>query len=101
VADDDEQVTVPVDERDDIDHTEFTSDSKKCPECGEPVDNIRKTCIKCGYEYGKDDYDDTEAGNELRAGTGLDDEGNEVLDDDAGTDGEDEGETEAEGEDEA
>ena len=87
---DEEQVTTPVDERDDIDHTEFTSDSKKCPECGEPVDNIRKTCIKCGYEYGKDDYDDTEAGNELRAGSALDDDGNEVLDDDAGTGTEDE-----------
>jgi hypothetical protein len=83
---DEEQVTTPVDERDDIDHTEFTSDSNKCPECGEPVDNIRKTCIKCGYEYGKDDYDDTEAGNELRAGSALDDDGNEILDDAAGTD---------------
>ncbi len=76
---DDEQVTTPVDERDDIDHTEFTSESKKCPQCGEPVDNLRKTCITCGYEYGKDDYDDTEAGNELRAGSALDEEGNEVL----------------------
>lgn len=76
---DDEQVTTPVDERDDIDHTEFTSDSNKCPECGEPVDNIRKTCIKCGYEYGEDDYDDTEAGNELRAGTALDEDGNELT----------------------
>ena len=77
---DEEQVTTPVDERDSVDHSEFTSDSKECPECGEPVDNLRKTCIKCGYEYGKDDYDDTEAGNELRAGAALDDEGNEILD---------------------
>ncbi len=77
---DEEQVTTPVDERVSVDHSEFTSDSKKCPECGEPVDNLRKTCVKCGYEYGKDDYDDTEAGNELRAGAALDDEGNEILD---------------------
>ena len=84
-----EQVTTPVEERDDIDHTEFTSDSNKCPDCGEPVDNIRKTCIKCGYEYGKDDYDDTEAGNELRAGTAIDDEGNELTEE-----GEETGDTE-------
>ena len=84
---DDEQVTTPVEERDSVDHDEFTSDSKKCPECDEPVDNLRKTCINCGYEYGKDDYDDTEAGNEMRAGTALDDEGNEILDE-AATDDE-------------
>ena len=82
---DDDQVTQPVEERDDIDHEEFTSDSKKCPECGEPVDNLRKTCIKCGYEYSDDDYDDKDAGTEFRAGTGVDDEGNEILDDEAGT----------------
>lgn len=80
---DEDQVTTPVDERDDVDHSEFTSDSNECPECGEPVDNLRKTCIKCGYEYGKDDYDDTEAGNELRAGAALDDEGNEITDEEA------------------
>jgi hypothetical protein len=38
---DDEQVTTPVDERDSVDHSEFTSDSNECPECGEPVDNLR------------------------------------------------------------
>ncbi|HYO61253.1 MAG TPA: hypothetical protein VEU29_05090 [Actinomycetota bacterium] len=92
---DEEQVTTPVEERDSVDHSEFTSDSKKCPECGEPVDNIRKTCIECGYEYGKDDYDDTEAGNELRAGAALDDEGNEILDEEA-TDGDDSESDEAE-----
>ncbi|HEX2196817.1 MAG TPA: hypothetical protein VHJ76_07815 [Actinomycetota bacterium] len=85
MADEQEQVTTPVDERDEVDHSEFTSDSKKCPECGEPVDNLRKTCIKCGYEYGPDDYDDTEAGNELRAGAALDEEGNEILDEDEAT----------------
>lgn len=86
---DDEQVTTPVEERDSVDHDEFTSDAKKCPECGEAVDNLRKTCINCGYEYQSGDYDDTEAGNELRAGTGLDDEGNEILDEQA-TAGDDE-----------
>jgi ribosomal protein S27AE len=86
---DDEQVTTPVEERESADHDEFTSDSKKCPECGEPVDNLRKTCISCGYEYQKDDYDDDEAGNEMRAGTGLDDEGNEILDEEATGEGDD------------
>lgn len=84
-GDEQEQVTTPVDERDEVDHSEFTSDSKECPECGEPVDNLRKTCIKCGYEYGKDDYDDTEAGNELRAGAALDEDGNEILEEEEET----------------
>ncbi len=56
------------------------STEKTCPQCGAPVENVRKTCSKCGYEYKEGDYDDTEAGNELRAGTGLDDSGNEILD---------------------
>ena len=86
---DDEQVTTPVEDRDSVDHDEFTSDSNECPECGEPVDNLRKTCIKCGYEYDKDDYDDPEAGNELRAGAALDDEGKEILDEEATGDEED------------
>ncbi len=90
---DEEQATTPVDERDDVDHSEFTSDSNECPECGEPVDNLRKTCIKCGYEYGSDDYDDTEAGNELRAGTALDDEGNEITDEEELEDEQSEAET--------
>ncbi len=80
---DEDQVTTPIGERDEVDHTEFTSDSNKCPECGEPVDNLRKTCIKCGHEYERSEYDDTEAGNELRAGSALDDEGNEILDEEA------------------
>lgn len=76
---DDEQPTTPVDERDSVDHEEFTSDDKQCPECGAPVDNLRKSCANCGREYQDDDYDDREAGNELRAGVALDDEGNEVV----------------------
>ncbi|MDQ3958185.1 MAG: hypothetical protein M3273_07695 [Actinomycetota bacterium] len=82
---DQEQVTTPVDERDDIDHGEFVSDTNKCPECGEPVDNLRKTCIKCGHEYSADEYDDTDAGTEFRAGSAVDDEGNEILDEQGGT----------------
>lgn len=51
-----------------------------CPECGEPIDNVRKTCANCGYEYKDDDYTDTEAGNEFLAGSNIDDEGEEITD---------------------
>lgn len=57
-----------------------TSSDKKCPECGEPIDNLRATCGNCGYEYQESDYDDTEAGNEYLAGSNIDDSGEEITD---------------------
>ena len=74
------------------------AEDKTCPECGAPVENLRKTCPQCGYEYKKEDYSDREAGDEFVAGTEVDDEGNEIeheddgdgSDGDAGSDGDDE-----------
>ena len=60
------------------------ADGSTCPECDEPVDNLRKTCRNCGYEYKEEDYDDLEAGNELIAGTNMDDDGNEITDEGPG-----------------
>ena len=57
------------------------STEKKCPECGAPVENLRKTCSACGYEYKSEDYDDTEAGSEFITGSEIDDQGNEIVDD--------------------
>jgi uncharacterized OB-fold protein len=62
---------------------EHLSDSSTCAECGEKVDNLRKTCPKCGHEYEESELDDTEAGNEFKAGAALDDEGKEITDEDA------------------
>ena len=31
----------------------FVSQSKTCPECGEPLHDVRKACPNCGYEYKK------------------------------------------------
>ena len=76
-----DRVTTPIDDREDR-HDEFLSDSKKCPECGEAIENVRTTCPNCGYEYSAKDYDDDSAGREFMAGAQIDDEGNEVLDDD-------------------
>lgn len=53
---------------------------KKCPECGEPVDDVRATCINCGYEYKEEDHEDTDAGAEFVTGSQIDDEGNELPD---------------------
>lgn len=53
---------------------------KKCPECGEPVDDVRATCINCGYEYKDEDHEDMEAGSEFVTGSQIDDEGNELPD---------------------
>lgn len=53
---------------------------KKCPECGEPVDDVRATCINCGYEYTDEDHEDPDAGSEFVAGSQIDDEGNEMPD---------------------
>ena len=64
--------------------TDTQSSDKKCPECGEPIDNLRASCIECGYEYKKDDYDDTEAGNEFLVGSNVDDEGEEITDEGPG-----------------
>lgn len=56
------------------------SSDKECPECGHPIENLRKTCPECGYEYKDDDYDDPEAGNEYLAGSNIDDSGEEITD---------------------
>ncbi|MQB01773.1 MAG: hypothetical protein GEU78_16080 [Actinobacteria bacterium] len=78
-SDDQNRVTTPIEERVDR-HEEFTSASKKCPECGEPVENVRATCPQCGYEYADTDYDDDDqAGREFVAGEHVDKDGNEVL----------------------
>lgn len=53
---------------------------KKCPECGAPVDDVRATCMNCGYEYKDEDHEDSEAGNEFLHGSQIDDEGNELPD---------------------
>lgn len=55
-------------------------DRKKCPECGEPVDDVRVTCPNCGREYTDDDYSDPDAGKEFVAGAAVDEEGNEIPD---------------------
>ena len=59
---------------------ETISTSKTCPECGAPIENLRKTCSSCGYEYKESDYDDPEAGSEFITGSEIDDEGNEIVD---------------------
>ena len=46
---------------------EHLSDSSTCSECGDPVDNLRKTCPNCGHEYSGDELDDKEAGDEFKA----------------------------------
>lgn len=62
-----------------------TSSSNKCPECGAPVDDVRVTCPRCGYEYKTEDHESDSVGHEFTAGTAVDDEGNEVPDDPSGT----------------
>lgn len=68
---------------------EYTGE-KKCPECDEPIINVRANCPNCGYEYKDSDYDDEEAGSEFVAGSAVDDEGNEIPDDETGGGGEEE-----------
>jgi hypothetical protein len=63
---------------------ETKSSDKECPECGEPIDNLRATCANCGYEYQEGDYDDPEAGNEYLSGSNVDDEGEEITDEGPG-----------------
>ena len=52
-------------------------EESKCPECGEPIENVRMTCPNCGHEYKDDEYTDEEAGTDFRAGTAVDEEGQE------------------------
>lgn len=59
---------------------ETISDSKKCPECGEAIENVRASCPNCGYEYQESDYDQPDAGKEFLAGTEIDDSGEEKVD---------------------
>ncbi len=63
---------------------EYAGDNK-CPECGEPIIEVRANCPNCGYEYKDSDYSDQEAGSEFVAGAAVDDEGNENPDDPIGT----------------
>ena len=66
---------------------EYTGDAK-CPECDEPIIDVRANCPNCGYEYKEEDYGDKEAGSEFVAGSAIDDEGNEMPDDESGGGGE-------------
>ena len=59
---------------------ETISDSKKCPECGEPIENVRASCPNCGYEYKESDYDQPDAGSDFIAGTEMDESGEEIID---------------------
>jgi hypothetical protein len=61
------------------------ADSKKCPECGEPVDDVRATCINCGYEYKDEDHENLDAGAEFVTGSQIDDDGNELPDEEPPT----------------
>lgn len=56
------------------------AENKECPKCGEPVDDVRATCINCGYVYKEEDHEDLEAGSEFVTGSQIDDEGNELPD---------------------
>lgn len=53
---------------------------KKCPECGAPVDDVRATCMDCGYEYKDEDHEDLKAGSGFVSGSQIDEEGNEMPD---------------------
>jgi hypothetical protein len=61
------------------------TEQNKCPECDKPIENVRATCPNCGYEYAEDDYTDKEVGNELLAGSNIDDSGEEITDKGPGT----------------
>ncbi|MDQ3939885.1 MAG: zinc-ribbon domain-containing protein [Actinomycetota bacterium] len=62
---------------------EYSGD-KKCPECGEPIIDVRASCPNCGYDYSKEDYTDEEAGSEFVAGSAVDEEGKELPEDETG-----------------
>jgi len=71
----------------------------KCPECDEPVIEVRANCPNCGYEYKESDYSDEEAGSEFVSGSAVDDEGNEITDHPTGNgEGEDDGSDDENGE---
>jgi ribosomal protein S27AE len=63
---------------------EFVSQSKTCPECGEPMHDVRKTCPNCGYEYKEEDYDNKDAGEEFVAGSQIDEHGEEIVEEGTG-----------------
>jgi ribosomal protein S27AE len=63
---------------------QFVSESKTCPECGEPIHDVRKTCPNCGYEYKEEDYDNKEAGEEFVAGSQIDEQGEEIVEEGVG-----------------
>ena len=56
------------------------SESKKCPECGEPIENVRASCPNCGYEYTDKDYDQPDAGSDFITGSEIDESGDEIVD---------------------
>jgi len=56
--------------------TAFHGDNE-CPECGEPVEDVRMTCPNCGHEYTSEEYTNEDAGKEFRAGSALDESGEE------------------------
>ncbi len=45
------------------------SAERTCPDCGEPINNLRVTCPRCGRRYSEDDYDDPSAGDRFRTGS--------------------------------
>ncbi len=83
--DDDEQRPDPQEQGDAAEGEDKRPDDtlaqdKTCPECGAPVDDVRATCLNCGYEYKDEDHENMEAGNEFMSGSQIDDEGNELPD---------------------
>ncbi|MGH2807546.1 MAG: zinc-ribbon domain-containing protein [Actinomycetota bacterium] len=62
---------------------EYTGE-KKCPECGEPIVDVRSSCPNCGYEYQESDYGDKEAGSEFVVGSAVDEKGDEIPDHETG-----------------
>ena len=56
--------------------TEYQGENK-CPECGEPIEDVRVTCHNCGYEYKSEDITNEDAGAEFRAGSAVDESGEE------------------------
>jgi rubredoxin len=81
---DEERLGEQVDPEERFGDDETVSDKATCPECGEPVHNLRMTCPMCGHEYKDKEYDDDEAGTEFRAGSEIDESelGEAVKEDD-------------------
>lgn len=77
---DDEQADGHAKDEQRLEADETISDSKKCPECGEPIENVRASCPNCGYEYQESDYDQPDAGKEFVAGTEVNESGEEKVD---------------------